>query len=1098
MESKTWFGSQEVDGSDHGLAASDGASIVVQKGKTRCSDENDSVSTSWEDLFVKTETISRAVIENEEYLARHSTGRDFRRGTTIFSARSSSHSMSRFTTAGTFSSGRQTIECGALDANSQVDERFGTRENSKGSARRSEATDTSAVEFDMHRKVDSLKERCHNTEGDQQKSSSLSNFEEQLRNLSESKALMEKELKELKQQLLEVTDSKASLEKELDELIVETKTKKSSGPECQLQGESSDSIKKQLGGMNDSKALMENELKELRKQLSDVTDSKSSLEKELKELRSSTEVKKSKGKEGQNQVETVGNLRRQLSDVNDSKTLMEKELKELRKQLADVNDTKVLIENELKETKKQLGAVNDSNTLIERELMKQLSDVNDAKALMETELKELRKQLSDVAGSKSSLEKELKELRKQPSDVADSKSSLEKELKELRKQPSDVNDSKTLMEKELKELRKQLADVNDTKVLIENELKETKKQLGAVNDSNTLIERELMKQLSDVNDAKALMETELKELRKQLSDVAGSKSSLEKELKELRKQLSDVTGSKSSLEKELKELRKQLSDVAGSKSSLEKELKELRKQPSDVAGSKSSLEKELKELRKQLSDVAGSKSSLEKELKELRKQLSDVADSKSSLEKELKELRKQLSDVAGSKSSLEKELKELRKQPSDVAGSKSSLEKELKELRKQLSDVAGSKSSLEKELKELRKQLAEEHYSKEAPENLNEMEGGAKFSDSFHTELGKLKEENAVLMKELNEINAGRDISKNVVKLTCSPNEKSCSADVDFAQAKLANFSEGEGSCSLEDALDSSYDTSVVGAESGLAEDYFEFDCAVHGHSELGTVLHDRPSQRRRRSKRAVDGEFCHTTNSDEGAGENAESYNISALQSLGAPIVLLLRKIKAIERDIQRCGKVVSQIAPCIKEARHFKRVMQLAERHSDSGDNYGAHTELQAAASDYKRRVMRAEGIWKRQDENLRLLQARIDAVGEELDCLMVSPRHEHCEGSGESRVLSSGVSAPNDLLQQMQDRVRLMLFNVRKLLDDMHKQRQNRHEAMLAALQRCSPAVAAAYVQEGGISEWKEAAAFSASAVGMLVLAVGSIMFGRYELR
>ncbi|SCU72974.1 uncharacterized protein TEOVI_000455800 [Trypanosoma equiperdum] len=369
------------------------------------------------------------------------------------------------------------------------------------------------------------------------------------------------------------------------------------------------------------------------------------------------------------------------------------------------------------------------------------------------------------------------------------------------------------------------------------------------------------------------------------------------------------------------------------------------------------------------------------------------------------------------------------------------------------------------------------------------MEGGAKFSDPFHTELGKLNEENAVLMKQLNEINAGRDISKNVVKLTCSPNEKSCSVDVDFAQAKLANFSEGEGSCSLEDSLDSSYDTSVVGAESGLAEDYFEFDCAVHGHSELGTVLHDRPSQRRRRSKRAVDGEFCHTTNSDEGAGENAESYNISALQSLGAPIVLLLRKIKAIERDIQRCGKVVSQIAPCIKEARHFKRVMQLAERHSDSGDNYGARTELQAAASDYKRRVMRAEGTWKRQDENLRLLQARIDAVGEELDCLMVSPRHEHCEGSGESRVLSSGVSAPNDLLQQMQDRVRLMLFNVRKLLDDMHKQRQNRHEAMLAALQRCSPAVAAAYVQEGGISEWKEAAAFSASAVGMLVLAVGS---------
>ncbi|EAN80236.1 hypothetical protein, conserved [Trypanosoma brucei brucei TREU927] len=120
MESKTWFGSQEVDGSDHGLAASDGASLVEHVRDILMDSDDDVVSVSCVNLFVKTETTSRAVIENEEYLARHSTGRDFRRGATIFSARSSSHSMSRFTTAGTFSSGSKEIEYGVLSMQPSV------------------------------------------------------------------------------------------------------------------------------------------------------------------------------------------------------------------------------------------------------------------------------------------------------------------------------------------------------------------------------------------------------------------------------------------------------------------------------------------------------------------------------------------------------------------------------------------------------------------------------------------------------------------------------------------------------------------------------------------------------------------------------------------------------------------------------------------------------------------------------------------------------------------------------------------------------------------------------------------------------------------
>ncbi|CBH18740.1 hypothetical protein, conserved, (fragment), partial [Trypanosoma brucei gambiense DAL972] len=120
MESKTWFGSQEVDGSDHGLAASDGASLVEHVRDILMDSDDDVVSVSCVNLFLKTETTSRAVIENEEYLARHSTGRDFRRGATIFSARSSSHSMSRFTTAGAFSSGSKEIEYGVLSMQPSV------------------------------------------------------------------------------------------------------------------------------------------------------------------------------------------------------------------------------------------------------------------------------------------------------------------------------------------------------------------------------------------------------------------------------------------------------------------------------------------------------------------------------------------------------------------------------------------------------------------------------------------------------------------------------------------------------------------------------------------------------------------------------------------------------------------------------------------------------------------------------------------------------------------------------------------------------------------------------------------------------------------
>ncbi|KAH8605117.1 hypothetical protein ERJ75_001664200 [Trypanosoma vivax] len=210
------------------------------------------------------------------------------------------------------------------------------------------------------------------------------------------------------------------------------------------------------------------------------------------------------------------------------------------------------------------------------------------------------------------------------------------------------------------------------------------------------------------------------------------------------------------------------------------------------------------------------------------------------------------------------------------------------------------------------------------------------------------------------------------------------------------------------------------------------------------------------------------------------------------------LRSLRTVERDALRCGKVVHDIAACVKESRLFKRLITIVNKHFENGSNgVPNYCEVEEFLHVFKRRALRTDRIWSVQDERLRHLQEELDCIREEvvgiMDSLCVK---KECPERGGTP--SSARDEAANQLQTMHQKVSSTVSRIRDELDEMQRQRLARRELLLDALRRCSPRLAAAYMEDGVAMDWGDAVAVSASMAGMLLLAAGTLVYKRYELR
>nr|CCC95826.1 unnamed protein product [Trypanosoma congolense IL3000] len=468
----------------------------------------------------------------------------------------------------------------------------------------------------------------------------------------------------------------------------------------------------------------------------------------------------------------------------------------------------------------------------------------------------------------------------------------------------------------------------------------------------------------------------------------------------------------------------------------------------------------------------------------LKKCLRDAVATKETTEEELRWL-------YGENEALQMQLNELTRskglqgeKPRGKAQSKGSADAEMQRLseenahlRRQLEEMAVTKTSLEDELR----------YN-------------LKVKGSADAEFQKLYNNNATLKKQLKQLSKAKVVVEEKLRGNTSLGGVSSSHGSDgCGHSEKPNVSLSGGSLGFAEDLESSFGLSGIKSECGVAKRHStaaRAPRAVSACEEAARVQGALPEGEF--DQLAAEGDDVHPMSGSEWE-RDVDSDGASTTQPMDDSHIQVLRGLRRIERDVRRCCKVVSQIAPCIKEGRQFKRAMQLAERHSECGDgNYAMQRELNEVAGNYKRRVRKAEQTWMRQWEAVRGLQSRLDDVDEELSRLaeFSSPGPTATPEGGLRPSLKESAAA-HDFLVGAHKKVSATLRNVRGVLSEMQRQRRDRHESLFAALQRCSPSVAEAYVQKEKSVEWKEAAAFSASAIGMLCVAMGSMMYKRYEL-
>nr|CCD12719.1 unnamed protein product [Trypanosoma congolense IL3000] len=560
---------------------------------------------------------------------------------------------------------------------------------------------------------------------------------------------------------------------------------------------------------------------------------------------------------------------------------------------------------------------------------------------------------------------------------------------------------------------------------------------------------------------------------------------------------------------------------------LSDEIAALKKQLDSNAQSKGSANAEVKRLsdenaalKRQLDSNAQSKGSANAEMKRLsdenaalKKQLDSNAQSKGSADAEVKRLsdenaalKKQLESNAQSKGSADAEMKRLsdeiaalKKQLDSNAQSKGSANAEVKRLsdenaalKRQLDSNAQSKGSANAEMKRL---------SDENAALKKQLDSNAQSKGSADAEVKRLSDENAALKKQLKQLSKAKVVVEEKLRGNTSLGGVSSSHGSDgCGHSEKPNVSLSGGSLGFAEDLESSFGLSGIKSECGVAKRHStaaRAPRAVSACEEAARVQGALPEGEF--DQLVAEGDDVHPMSGSEWE-RDVDSDGASTTQPMDDSHIQVLRGLRRIERDVRRCCKVVSQIAPCIKEGRQFKRAMQLAERHSECGDgNYAVQRELNEVAGNYKRRVRKAEQTWMRQWEAVRGLQSRLDDVDEELSRLaeFSSPGPTATPEGGLRPSLKESAAA-HDFLVGAHKKVSATLRNVRGVLSEMQRQRRDRHESLFAALQRCSPSVAEAYVQEEGASMgWLGNAAFSASAIGMLCVAMGSMMYKRYEL-